>query len=92
MSFDRRSARLDGTEEIRHFTRSARLGSGTLACPRCDVPVALGGQRIVVTHDLDCPFCHHQAPARDFLSLTMPWRPTRVQVRMVRTARARVRT
>jgi hypothetical protein len=80
--FDRRS-RLDGAEEIRHFTRSARLGSGTLACPRCDVPVALGAGPVTPAEPLGCPFCGHGGAVRDFLSLAAPSRPARVAVRVV---------
>jgi hypothetical protein len=82
VSFDRRS-RLAGTEEIRHFTRGARLGSGTLACPRCDVPVALGAGPASPADQLDCPFCGHYGAVRDFLSLAAPSRPARVEVRVV---------
>jgi hypothetical protein len=83
VSFDRRSVRLDGTEEIRHFTRSARLGTGTLACPRCDVPVALGAGPAPPADQFDCPFCGHYGALRDFLSLAAPSRPARVEVRVV---------
>jgi hypothetical protein len=83
VSFDRRSVRLDGTEEIRHFTRSARLGTGTLACPRCDVPVALAAGPASPADELDCPFCGHYGALRDFLSLAAPSRPARVEVRVV---------
>jgi hypothetical protein len=82
VSIDRRS-RLAGTEEIRHFTRGARLGSGTLACPRCDVPVALAGGRASPAEPLDCPFCGHYGAVRDFLSLAAPSRPAHVEVRVV---------
>jgi hypothetical protein len=79
---DRRS-RLEGAEEIRHFTRSARLGSGTLACPHCDVPVALTGGPASPAEPLGCPFCGHAGAVRDFLSLAAPSRPARVDVRVV---------
>jgi hypothetical protein len=85
--FDRRS-RLAGAEEIRHFTRSARLGSGTLACPRCDVPVALAGGPVSPAEPLGCPFCGHDGAVRDFLSLAAPSRPARVVV-TVTMARSR---
>jgi hypothetical protein len=83
VSFDRRSVRLDGTEEIRHFTRSARLGTGTLACPRCDVPVALAAGPASPADQFDCPFCGNHGALRDFLSLAAPSRPARVEVRVV---------
>ena len=67
-------------EELRP-ARSRRLASGTLACPRCDAPVALSGVR-GPAHPLACPFCDHAAPLRDFLSLGEPTRPARVTVRI----------
>ena len=70
-------------EEQRRTTRSGRLGTGTLACARCDAPVALGGRRVGPTDLLSCPFCTHRAPVRDFLSLAPPSRPARVEVRVV---------
>jgi hypothetical protein len=69
-------------EEERRSTRSGRLGSGTLACARCDAPVALSGTASP-TDILSCPFCRHRAPLRDFLSLAPPSRPARVEVRVV---------
>jgi hypothetical protein len=69
-------------EEERRSTRSGRLGTGTLACGRCDAPVALGGTASP-TDLLSCPFCSHRAPLRDFLSLAAPSRPARVEVRVV---------
>jgi len=63
-------------------TRSTRLGVGTLACPRCDAPVALAGPRSPVAA-IACPYCGHGAPLRDFLSLGAPTRPARVVVRVV---------
>jgi hypothetical protein len=68
-----------GYEEERHATRSTRVASGTLACARCDAPVALSGS-LGLTASLTCPFCAHEAPVRDFLSLAAPTRPTRVAV------------
>jgi len=82
------SARV-GAYEDRRTERSWRLGAGTLACPRCDAPVALGGRVVPLTQGLDCPFCRHAAPLRDFLSLATPTRPARVEVRMRARARAR---
>lgn len=80
-----------GPHEDRHATRSWKLGTGTLACPCCDAPVALGGRVLTPADDLDCPFCDHGAPMRDFLSLAIPSRPARVAVRVrigARRARA----
>jgi len=80
-----------GPYEDRRASPFWRLGTGTLACPRCDVPLALGGRAVKFTEDLDCPFCRHSAPLRDFLSLATPSRPTRVEVRMFSRARDRSR-
>jgi hypothetical protein len=63
-------------------TRSTRLGVGTLACPRCDAPVALAGPA-APSAALGCPFCGHHGALRDFLSLAAPSRPARVVVRVV---------
>ena len=68
-----------GYEEDRHATRSTRVASATLACARCDAPVALSGS-LGLTASLTFPFCAHEAPVRDFLSLAAPTRPTRVAV------------
>jgi hypothetical protein len=79
-----------GAYEERDASRLWRLGSGTLACSQCDAPVALGARAVSLAEDLDCPFCRHSAPVRDFLSLGAPARPARVEVRMrlrARTAR-----
>jgi hypothetical protein len=69
------------TRPERRTTRSTRVASGTLACARCDAPVALAGP-VSPADSLDCPFCLHRAPVRDFLSLGLPSRPTRVEVRV----------
>jgi hypothetical protein len=69
-----------GAHEHRPATRG-RLGTGTLACPRCDAPVALSGP-VAPTAALDCPYCRHRAVVRDFLSLARPTRPARVIVRV----------
>ena len=59
---------------------SDRLADATLACPRCDAPVAIGPGRLTLTASLTCPFCAHDAPVRDFVSLAHPTRATRVVV------------
>ena len=72
-----------GAREQRRDARSGRLGAGTLACARCDAPVALTQGPLSPSHPLICPFCSHRAPLRDFLSLAAPTRPARVVVRVV---------
>ena len=76
-----RAGRLAGALEERRLVRSAILGAGTLACPRCDVPVALDAPA-APADPLDCPFCGHAGALRDFLSLAPPSRPARVVVRV----------
>jgi uncharacterized paraquat-inducible protein A len=68
--------------EDRRAVRSSAVAHGTLACPQCDAPVALGETRVRPSDALDCPFCDHHAAARDFLSLSTPGRPARVLVRV----------
>ena len=69
-------------EHKRPAVRSTRLGAGTLACGRCDAPVAIGPEPVSVVEQLVCPYCRHRAPVRDFLSLALPTRPARVVVRV----------
>ena len=71
-----------GIHEERRTTRSWRLGTGTLACPLCDAPVAIGGRAVSPVDALHCPYCRHGAPMRDFLSLAIPSRPARVAIRL----------
>jgi DNA-directed RNA polymerase subunit RPC12/RpoP len=66
----------------RRDTRPAQLCEATLACARCDAPIAAGSQPLTLTQVLVCPFCEHRAPVRDFLSLATPTRPARVVVRI----------
>lgn len=73
---------LAGPEERRRSARSGLLAMGTLACERCDAPVAPPGP-VAPDHPLDCPFCGHAARVRDFLSLEPPTRPARVAVRLL---------
>ena len=70
------------TEEVRYAPRSSTLGTGTLACPRCDAPVA-PPRALAPAEPLACPFCDHGAAVRDFLTLGDPTRPARVLVRVV---------
>jgi hypothetical protein len=66
--------------EHRRVAPAGRLGTGTLACPRCDAPVALADARVAPGDPIGCPFCSHSAAVRDFLSLAGPPRPARVAV------------
>ncbi len=78
------------SHEEHRVARTGVVAVGTLACPSCDAPVALGDSRVSARDPLMCPFCAHHGPARDFLSLEPPVRPTRVAVRITlpRTAPA----
>jgi transcription elongation factor Elf1 len=70
-------------EELRHTHRDAQFAVGTLACSRCDAPVSPGSAPLKLTEALACPFCAHQAPVREFLTLGPPTRPARVVLRVV---------
>jgi hypothetical protein len=74
--------RLAGPQEERRNERPWRMAVGTLACPACDAPVAPTGT-LRPAEPLVCPFCAHAGAVRDFLSLTAPTRPARVEVRVV---------
>jgi hypothetical protein len=67
---------------LRRDARTAQLCEATLACARCDAPIATGTRALTLTEMLACPFCDHRAPVRDCLSLAMPTRPARVVVRL----------
>ena len=73
----------DAGPQERRVTRSGVLGTGTLACPRCDAPVALTNGPASPSDRLGCPFCSHHAPLRNFLSLAAPTRPARVVLRVI---------
>jgi hypothetical protein len=75
--------RLAGARADDLVARTGHLASGTLACPRCDAPVALGAGAATPADPLGCPYCDHTAAVRDFLSLATPTRPARVAVRVV---------
>ena len=79
-------ARLAGSQD-RRIGHSAVMCAGTLACPRCDVPVALAGGAAAPADPLDCPYCGHYGAVRDFLSLAAPTRPAHVEVRVVLSTR-----
>jgi hypothetical protein len=74
--------RMGGTEEERRVVRTTRMATVTLACPRCDAPVAPAAP-LAPADPLRCPYCRYGGPVRDFLSLAAPTRPARVAVRVV---------
>jgi len=69
--------------EHRHAARAGRLATGTLACASCDAPVAPAAASMSLRDPLGCPFCGRTGTVRDFLSLVVPSRPARVDVRVV---------
>jgi hypothetical protein len=71
----------DGPRELRYRASSTQLATGTLACPRCDAPVA-PARPLTPAERIACPFCGHADPVREFLSLAPPTRPARVVVRV----------
>ena len=71
-----------GHEHLEKNTRAGTLATGTLACSRCDAPVALAGRRVAPADSLSCPFCLHTGRVRDFLTLGEPTRPAHVVVRI----------
>jgi len=75
--------RADRFEVRPSVARVGTLASGTLACPDCDAPVALGDERKRPHDALTCPFCGCAGALRDFLSLTSPTRPARVEIRLL---------
>jgi hypothetical protein len=79
--------RLAGARADSLVARTGHLAGGTLACPRCDAPVALA-RPLTPAAPLACPYCGHAGALRDFLSLTAPTRPARVVVRVVPGGRA----
>jgi hypothetical protein len=88
VSFERSHPRRDPLDavprqvELRPERRRAGvIVDGTLACPKCDAPVAPDGA-MALTAPLWCPLCGTAGPVRDFLSLEPPTRPARVVVRV----------
>lgn len=81
--FERGARAQPAYEERRKATHSGVLGTGTLACHRCDAPIDPGTSPMSLTQPLACPFCDARGPVRDFLSLGIPTRPARVVVRVV---------
>ena len=65
-------------EELR--LRSRVVSMGTLACPRCDAPVAPGARALSPAEPIECPFCGEAGRVRDFLSLASPTRPAHVEI------------
>ena len=84
------AAAVPGTQEIRPARVSSLVATGTMACPQCDVPVALA-RAVTPAEPLACPYCGHAGRVREFLSLAAPSRPARVEVRVAARFRPRSR-
>jgi hypothetical protein len=52
--------------EIRPAERAAWLGIRSLACPECDMPLALAGP-VGLSDEIACAFCETTAPTREFI-------------------------
>jgi hypothetical protein len=52
--------------EIRPAERAAWLGLRSLACPECDMPLALSGP-VGLSDEIACAFCETTAPTRSFI-------------------------
>jgi hypothetical protein len=52
--------------EIRPATAGAVLASGSMICPDCELPIAVGAG-VPAVSELVCPFCDHAGEARAFL-------------------------
>jgi hypothetical protein len=63
-----RRERLPGAEEERRRGSGWRVAEGSLACPACDLPIAIGPPASPA-EPATCPYCAHAAPLRDFLRL-----------------------
>jgi hypothetical protein len=65
-----RLGRVDGSEAgaERRLVRDGVqvLAHGALVCPRCALPLAIGG-KLRAGLELRCGFCDHGAPAREFV-------------------------
>lgn len=52
--------------EIRPSARVAQLGVRSLACPSCDMPLALSGP-VGWNEEISCAFCEWTAPTRAYV-------------------------
>jgi hypothetical protein len=52
--------------ELRPAQRAAWLGVRSLACPSCDMPIAIAGP-VGFSDMIACAFCETTAPTRDFI-------------------------
>jgi hypothetical protein len=52
--------------ELRPKERAAWLGVRSLACPSCDMPIAIAGP-VGFSDVIACAFCEETAPTREFI-------------------------
>jgi hypothetical protein len=52
--------------ELRPAERAAWLGTRSLACPDCGMPIALGGP-VGWDEEIACAFCEAIAPTREYI-------------------------
>jgi hypothetical protein len=55
-----------GRVELRPAQRAAWLGTRALACPDCDMPIAISGP-VGFSDEFACAFCETTAPTREFI-------------------------
>jgi hypothetical protein len=63
---DERLRATAGQIELRPRQRAAWLGTRSLACPDCGMPIALG-EPVGWEEQLACAFCEGIAPTRDYV-------------------------
>ena len=63
---DERLSAAAGRVELRPAERAAWLGTRSLACPACDMPIAIN-RPIGFSEEMACAFCETTAPTREFL-------------------------
>jgi len=52
--------------ELRPAEKAAWLGTRSLACPSCDMPLAIAGS-VGFSDEIACAFCEATAPTREYI-------------------------
>ncbi|HKH42132.1 MAG TPA: hypothetical protein VKA41_09800 [Solirubrobacterales bacterium] len=63
---DERLSAAAGRVELRPAERAAWLGTRSLACPECGVPIGISGP-VGFNDVIACAFCETAAPTREFI-------------------------
>ena len=63
---DERVSAAAGRVELRPAEKAAWLGTRSLACPACDMPIALAAP-VGFSDVIACAFCETTAPTREFI-------------------------